>query len=478
MNNLNYIESKSKKDIENINGCINFGRKQTNEDGFNYNYFIYKPKKKTFVDTSTINIYLKCDEEILAVIPFNDYFDLKCNDSFEECKLVSKDSLFNFIKQNIRNSSGNIYLEYDYLCDNENIRSKQKKNISRSDLDTQKKIIITISCPVNNLDENYQTKCAAIFLDDSMKNNVDNSISLQKCNYPLFKTPYIVKDTKKYETIIENKKELEKKKVEKDIDDKMKELKQLKIEKYMKDNNISYKDAEKHINNIEKKNIRAAWLTFDNTDASSYFLNSKKYSDYITMYETDVKTLDDAKNIAELNNVFYFVWYHNNYNNKEYASKLFFISNIDSNKNKIDINIYDRKIFKKEQNITTCVYNNNVEGYDNVFDHITDLQLYTFDQVLDVITQSSMTAESLTTDANIIAENIEGKTNLNSVILNKIDNKIMTMQQKVKMSDYEESINNNILKVIYYILFFTIVISLIIIIYLNQKYPTVKLFGK
>ena len=246
----------------------------------------------------------------------------------------------------------------------------------------------------------------------------------------------------------------------------------------MKDNNVLYKDAEDHINNIEKKNIKESWLTFDNTDASSYFLNSRKYSNYIKMYNTDVKTIDDAKNIAELNNVFYFVWYHNNYNNKEYASKLFFISNKDDNNNKIDINIYDRKIFKKEQNITTGIYNNNVEGYDNVFDHITDLQLYTFDQVLDVIAESNMTAESLTTDANIIDSNIDGKTNLNSVILNKINNKIMTMQQKVKMSDYEESINNNILKIIYYILFFIIVISLIVIIYLNQKYPTVKLFGK
>ena len=39
INNVNYIDSKSKSDTENIKGCIDFSRRQINEDGFNYNFF-------------------------------------------------------------------------------------------------------------------------------------------------------------------------------------------------------------------------------------------------------------------------------------------------------------------------------------------------------------------------------------------------------------------------------------------------------
>jgi hypothetical protein len=481
MNNVNYIDSKSKNDTENIKGCIDFSRRQINEDGFNYNFFVYKPKRKTFVDTTTVNIYLKCDEEILAVIPYADYFELKCNDSFEECKLISKDGLYNFIKQNTRNvktKSSVIYLEFDYLCDNENIRKSQKKTITNDDINTNKKIVLSLSCPVNTTDETYQTKCSSIFMDDISNNNVDNSVSLDKCKYPLFRTPYIVKDKKKYEDVKKNANERESKRVEEEIKLKMDEVKRLKIEKYMKDNNLSYKEAEIIIEEKENKNKNASWMTFNMTDAASFFLNSPKYSDFITMYDSDVKTFEEAKKIAELNNKIYFVWFHNNYNNKEYSSKLFFISNVDSDNKKIDVNIYDKNLFKKDQNVTTCIYNNNIEAYDNELESANNLQYYTFTQILDLITESSLKTSLTNDDTSAILQNIDSKNNLNDVVLKKIDNKIMTMQQKVKMSEYEDKVNDKILSVIRYILFFVFVIGLIIIIYLNQKYSTIKLIGK
>lgn len=481
MNNVNYIDSKSKKDTENIKGCIDFSRRQINEDGFNYNFFIYKPKKKTFVDTTTINIYLKADEEILAVIPYSDYFELKCTDSLEECKLISKTGIYNFIKQNTRNvktKNSVIYLEFDYLCDNENIRKSQKYTITNNDFNTNKKIVLNLSCPVNTSDETYQTKCSSVYIDDISKNNVDNSVSFQQCKYPLYRTPYIVKDTKKYEEVQKHASEKESKRVEEEINLKMDEIKKLKIEKYMKDNNTSYENAQQIIEQKENKNKDGAWMVFSMTDASSFFLNSPKYSDFITMYDEDVKTIEEAKKIAELNNKIYFVWFHNNYNNKEYASKLFFISNIDTNNKKIDINIYDKKIFKKDQNVTTCIYNNNIEAYDNEIESANNLQLYTFEQILDLVSQSSARTSTTNDDVNNIIQNIDSKNNLNDIVLKKIDNKIMTMQQRVKMSDYEDGVNDKILSVIRYILFFVFVIALVIIIYLNQKYVDVKLIGK
>ncbi len=479
MNNVNYIDSKSKKDTENIKGCIDFSRRQINEDGFNYNFFVYKPKRKTFVDTTTINIYLKCDEEILAVIPYNDYFELKCNDSFEECKLISKNGLYNFIKKNTRNvktKSSIIYLEFDYLCDNENIRKSQKKPITDNDMNNNKKIVLSLSCPVNTMDETYQTKCSSIYMNNISNNNVDNSIGLEKCKYPLFRTPYIVKDKKKYEDVKINAHEKESKRVEEEIKVKMDEVRRLKIEKYMKDNNISYKEAEEYIENQENK--KSSWMIFNITDAASFFLNSPKYSDFISMYDSDVKTFEEAKNIAELNNKLYFVWFHNNYNNKEFASKLFFISNVDSDNNKININIYDKKIFKKDQNVTTCIYNNNIESYDNELESANNLELYIFEQIIDLVNESSLKTNTANNDINNIIKNIDLKNNLNDIVLKKINNKITTMQQKVKMSEYENTVNDKILSIVRYILFFVFVIGLTIIIYLNQKYSTVKLIGK
>ena len=45
-------------------------------------------------------------------------------------------------------------------------------------------------------------------------------------------------------------------------------------------------------------------------------------------------------------------------------------------------------------------------------------------------------------------------------------------------SKKKDKVNDKILSVIRYILFFVFVIGLIIIIYLNQKYSTIKLIGK
>ena len=68
------IESKSSNDIDYID-CMNFTRKQTNKDDMSYNYMIYRPKRKIFVDLTTINIYLKLNNEIIAIIPHEDYFN-------------------------------------------------------------------------------------------------------------------------------------------------------------------------------------------------------------------------------------------------------------------------------------------------------------------------------------------------------------------------------------------------------------------
>ena len=70
---------------------------------------IFKPKKFSYIDTTTINIYLKCEEQILAIIPYNDYFDLRCDENRERCTLESKESLLNFCNHKLRKIPPNEY---------------------------------------------------------------------------------------------------------------------------------------------------------------------------------------------------------------------------------------------------------------------------------------------------------------------------------------------------------------------------------
>ena len=91
------MQSKSNSDQKDFKNCVNFTRRQKNKDDISHNYMIYKEQKNVFVDTTNINIYLKCDDIILAIIPYADYFTLECDTNQQNCIMVSKESLYNFI---------------------------------------------------------------------------------------------------------------------------------------------------------------------------------------------------------------------------------------------------------------------------------------------------------------------------------------------------------------------------------------------
>ena len=139
--NLESIETKSNSNNFNYLDCIDFSRRQINKEGIEYNYMVYKPKKDSFVDISTLNIYLKCDDEILAIIPYADYFNLKCDDSQQNCILESKDSLLNFIIQNTKNCDKIIYLEIIYECENEGLKKNEKILV---DINNFNKILVNL----------------------------------------------------------------------------------------------------------------------------------------------------------------------------------------------------------------------------------------------------------------------------------------------------------------------------------------------
>jgi hypothetical protein len=201
-NNLEIIESKN--NIDNHANCIDFGRRQLNKDGIEYNYMIYKPQKPVFVDTTTINCYLKCNDEILAVIPYQDYFNINCVDNQKNCILESKESIFNFIKQNTMNCNGIIYLEFIYECENEKIKKSQKIPV---DLKNHTKIIVNMNCPIEKGNDLFKSKCEAVFIDNFGINNnqinnfIDYDTKIYECKKPIYKIPQIVNNVNNYKKL-------------------------------------------------------------------------------------------------------------------------------------------------------------------------------------------------------------------------------------------------------------------------------------
>ena len=178
VNNIDSVESKSTLDHINYKKCIDFTRRQINNEGLEYNYMIFKPKKYAYIDTTTINIYLKCEEQILVIIPYNDYFNLRCDENRENCILESKESLLNFIVQNSTNCNKKLYLEVIYECENEGIKKKEKIPVY---LDNFKDIKIKLKCPIDDNNDKFKSKCEAVYINNfDKKNNINELIDVKK----------------------------------------------------------------------------------------------------------------------------------------------------------------------------------------------------------------------------------------------------------------------------------------------------------
>jgi hypothetical protein len=312
---------------------------------------------------------------------------------------------------------------------------------------------------------------------------VQKDIPSGECKYPLYRTPFMVKDKTLYEKIQTEKRNKELKSVESNIEKKNNEILALQAEKYQKTfklvngRDISYDQALFEVKKNSKggkKNLKNEWIVFENYDAATYLLQDNKLSDLISIYNKNVKTIEDAKRIANENNKKFFVWYHNNYNNSEYASKLFFIETEAMINPKI--NIKDKKLWKKDQNVSTSVLTSLSENYDQTSSN-TDNSLV-MNQLEDSLEETRVRETQINAAYNNLVNNISTKYDVNTGVIKKLDNNIVTLQQKIGMNNYEETINDQILRVLHTILFFVFIFSVIVLVYMNMKYgDKIKLFG-
>ena len=482
-NNFDAIESKSRNSKQSYMECIDFVRKQTNKDDIDFNYMIYRDKKKVFIDLTTINIYLKCEDEILAVIPYNDYFNLNCDSSQENCVLIGKESLNNFIIQNTKN--GKIYLEITFECENEGLKKTEKIPIN---LNTKQIIKINMNCPINKDDDRYKTKCDALYInnkDDNLKTYIDYNTSLYNCTNPLFKVPKPILDTNKYKKLKNKNNQNELKKYDEKINEKIMDLRKLEAEKYIKIKNIqtgkiiSYEDALDAINKYPLQNNVNSWKIYKNLDAAQKLYDYNETNVEILKYYGKVYTIQDAMDAANKNNEIFFVWYHNSYELDNFASKLYFIDIYS-----IDENILKKDNWVKSDNVSTGIMKIQLEhfddiNYDDIFDNNDNLLDNSIDKLKEMYEKSQSNISCEEDFEHAISDTLNKTGYIYNNLINTLDDKITTMSQAIVINDYQTNINNKILFYITVIIGFMIVILISVIVYYNNLYGgKIKLFSQ
>jgi len=482
-NSINhYIESKSKDDYLNMKKCIEFARRQKNPDGMPYNYMLFKQKKNVFVDTTNIIIYLKCGDEILAAIPYNDYFTIKCDDSQENCILTAKKSLYNFIQQNTRNCQRKIYLEVTYECENEQLKTTKKIPVY---LDKYDKIEIKLTCPINPNDERFQSKCVAAYIDEDMiqSNKVLNrEQTLYDCKNPAYSVPYIVDDMSNYKKVKNKYNHIEVSKYDDEIDSTVQNLKKLKAQKYMRlhkiqtgkeiDYDTAYQTICKQRFDIDN-NQNENWTLFKNYDAIRYLLNEENPA---VKLHGMVYSIDEAVTLATQKNESFFVWYNNSYEEQDFASKLFFVDIFSINND-----LLNKSEWAQGENVITGLFKfeefGALVGAAAAVEAGLGVTHAPSDDPQKILELQKLYIESeeynniLTDQYNQLVSNNLNLTNynMNDSIITNLDNQITTLAQAINMGNYEVTMNDNIIYALQVLLVFIFLIGVGILVYTSYK---------
>lgn len=456
---ISSVES-AKSEHSNYKNCINFARRQLNSDNLEYNYMIFKPKKNAYVDTTTINIYLKCDNQILAAIPYNDYFNIKCDQTQENCILESKESLYNFIVQNTTNCKNKVYLEAIYECENEGIKKNIKIPII---INEYKPVKINLTCPIDENNNKFKSKCEALYINNNIDNYVDTQKTLYECQNPLYKVPRIVNNINDYKKLKQKNSNLELKQYDNKINEKIEDLKKLEAEKYIilkkiqTGQIISFEDAYNEINKNSVDKSKDKWKLYKNYDAVQNLFSEFEKNDSVMKYYGLVYTIEDAIKIANDNNENLFVWYHNTFELNNFASKLYFIDIYNVNEE-----LLSKTNWVKNENVTTGILKMQIENFEDENENENEK----FES--DVANQTLLTESNdlKTKYLELINQNLNTK-DVNNYVLKNLNDKITTYGQAISMNNYETNINNNILVVLMVVLGIVIILFVVLLVYFN-----------
>ncbi len=467
--NLENVVSNDSNNLENLENCINFSRRQIDKNGIYHNYMIYKKKKQSYVDITTINIYLKCGQKNISVLSLNDYFEFECDKNNQNCILKTNKLFRNFVNQNKELCSEQLYLEINYECYNEKLLNKELIPVN-IDEDVIK---INLSCPKDKSNEIFNSKCVSLSINpeeiDKIK-SINTKKLLYNCPNPIFELPRIVKNVNGYNKLNFKKNNKEINDYDNVISKKNKELELLHAKKYMKikkinnSENISLDKAlseiknKKNINDINKK-----WKLFQDYDALQYLNNIATAQSSIKLYGK-VYTIEEAMNISSLLNESFFVYYSNSYELDNYSSNLYFIDIFS-----IDNDIFDKKNWVKSENVTTGILN-----FENFYDDNSDNATSDFSQKLEIYLknmaeyQKILSNEYINLTGDKITEINDINENIINNMVNNLDKKNSTKNQVISMNNSEEKINNRLINILTIVFLILITIAIFTYVYYHS----------
>lgn len=471
---FDYVSSHNQDDLNNFDDCLSFSRKQSNKDGMSHNYFLFKKKKVSSVDLSSINIYLLCGNKNIATFPIEDYFESSCDYDNQNCEFQAKEIFFNFIEVNKKNCNEDLYLEINYECYNENMKNKEIIPLNK----ISDSFSFKINCPKNKSNPKFQAKCISLYIDPQDKNKYDKINKkklLYSCSDPIYKVPRIVKNIDKYRQNIYKKSTSDINQVDSSIEEKKKEILNLEAEKYQKIYKLNHHkeiSKEKALNEIQNKKsqikfdkneIERKWKLFNDYDALQNILNDAQFKSAIT-YFGKVYTIEEAMKSANDNNQSFFVYYSNSYELDTFSSKLYFIDIY-----QIDNIIFDKQNWVKAKNVTTALLNFE-NYYDNAPNPDDDINIFK-DYISNLLVYQQLMTDEL---KHLNNKNVDDVNNINSIVIknlnDNLDKKITTKNQVIRMNNYQEKTNNfliNLLSILFIILF--IVFIFIILYYTSKK---------
>ena len=469
-NNMDFenIVSNDSNNLENIDNCIDFSRRQIDKNGLYHNYMLYKKKKVSYVDITTINIYLKCGQKNISVLSLNDYFDFECDNNNENCILKTNKLFRNFVNQNKELCSEQLYLEINYECFNENINNKE---IIPVDIDKDD-ITIKLSCPKNKSNDSFNSKCVSLYIDpEDLKNmkNINTKKLLYNCPNPVYELPRKVSNINGYKKLNFQKNNKEINNYDENIIKKNKELEILQAKKYMKikkinnNENITINNALKEIKNKKYLNdVNKKWKSFQNYDALQYLNNIPQSQSAIKKYGK-VYSLQEAINISSQLNESFFVYYSNSYELSNYSSNLYFVDIFN-----VDNDIFDKKNWVKAENVTTSILNFEdfyQESGDQSNDFAEKLETYlrNMAEYQKILSNEyiNLTGNKIN-EINVINENI-----INNMVDN-LDKKNSTKNKIISMNNSEEAVNNRLINILTIVLIILITLAIFIFVYYHS----------
>ena len=473
-NEFDKIDSKSTEDHESMKSCIDFVRRQKNKNGFYYNYMVFKNKKNAFVDPNTINVYLKCDKEVLMAMPSKDFFDLKCTDDQKNCVLIPNNTFKSFVKSNKKVCGGKLSLDVEYSCENEDLQNKFNIPFEFKNMN---KLKIEIKCPVNLEDSRFQSKCTATYFDTDNSNPgnfkyldlLDKNVKPEDCVQPVYKVPRIVSDIDVYKQLIEKKKEDDIQDYNKMLDNKEEELNKIRMEKlkikFKANTGVDLDDEEAHsmveFNKYEYfqsgSEKPCVWKIHEHKNPFGDYVEENDIRQYGIFVQGKFYMIEEAKQKACELGAYRFIWFSNSYPLENLRNQLYVFTPNKWNEAVKSMSLDDIKKWRNIENVYVGELTTEADIYKEKFED----------------TQSSL-QEAIKKNYNAVLSyiqtnvvNSDEKINTNKQTIKKLDDQITTLTQKIKMNQIKTKVNNEFLLIL--VIFTVLLIFGALYYYYSQK---------